>query len=392
MKVLSLGGGKWQLGLLETLHRLGLETAVIDINPGCPGRYAAGEFVQGDTSDPQTVMQAAQSLGAGLIIAEQSDRFVRVAATVNQALKLPGLLPEVAERFTNKSHMRQILCGKVPMPDFREVGDLQTALEFGAQVGFPLVIKPKSAQSSYGVFKVDTPCELEEKFADSMVFSKDGSLLIEAFVDGIEVTVEGLSIDGQFHVLAISEKEHYSFNPCVAKRLSYPPVSFDAATLARIKDTATTVVRTLGLDTGLSHAEYRIKDGIPYLVEVAARGGGTQIAAKILPHVCQFSPYELLVRRLSGEPVSVPVPADKAAVLMFLEFNPGVVKQIHGLDLLQAEGIAAEISLAFKAGSEIVPPEDDTQRLGYALVLGEDRTDVDARCRRIRETIKVEYQ
>jgi len=87
----------------------------------------------------------------------------------------------------------------------------------------------------------------------------------------------------------------------------------------------------------------------------------------------------------------VPAPADKAAVLMFLEFDPGLVKRIHGLDVLQADGVAAEISLAFQEGSEIMRPEDDTQRLGYALVLGEDRADVDARCRRIRETIKVEY-
>jgi carbamoyl-phosphate synthase large subunit len=288
--------------------------------------------------------------------------------------------------------MRQMLVGKVPMPAFEVVDDLQQALHFGELLGFPVVIKPKSAQSSYGVFKVDSPQELADRFDDSLAFSMDGNVLIEEFINGIEVTVEGLSIDGRFHVLAISEKEHYSFNPCVAKRLSYPPASFDAITLARIKDTAATVVQTLGLITGLSHAEYRVKGGVPYLVEVAARGGGTEIAAKILPHVCQFSPYELLLRRLAGESLSVPCPAGKAAVLMFLEFDPGVVAKIHGLDKLRAQKVAVEISLAFREGSEIMRPKDDTQRLGYALVFGEDRIDVDARCRRILEAIKVEYQ
>ncbi|MPS79492.1 MAG: ATP-grasp domain-containing protein [Achromobacter sp.] len=392
MKVLSLGGGIWQLGLLQALDRLGFDSAVIDINPNCPGRHAAKEFVQGDTSDLPTVIHAARSLGVDFVIAEQSDRFVRVASRVNHALQLPGVMPNVADRFTDKSQMRQLLLGKVPMPDFQVVHLLSQALAFGERVGYPLVIKPKSSQSSYGVFKVNNPQDLKDRFNECLAFSTDGELLLESFVDGIEVTVEGLSINGQFHALAVSEKEHYAFNPCVAKRLSYPPTSFDSATLSRIVETAATVVGTLGLDTGLSHAEYRVKNEIPYLVEVAARGGGTQIAAKILPHICQFSPYDLMLRQLAGEFVSVPTPAGRSAVLMFLEFEPGLVKKIHGIDKLIEEGVAEEISLAFREGSEIVRPQDDTQRLGYALVFGENRADVDSRCQRIKDAITLEYE
>jgi carbamoyl-phosphate synthase large subunit len=190
-------------------------------------------------------------------------------------------------------------------------------------------------------------------------------------------------------VLAISEKEHYDFNPCVARRLAYPP-RFPAPLLARIREVADEVVRVLGLRDGLTHAEYRIVDGEPYLIEVAARGGGTRIAPFIVPWISGVDVYGLWLDSLEGKTVQLPKPLQRAAALEFFSFQPGRVKAVHGLEA--ASAFAADIGLAFAQGDTLKRPEDDTSRLGHFIVLGETRDDVDQGCARVRELVTVEYQ
>jgi carbamoyl-phosphate synthase large subunit len=390
MKALCLGGSIWQVDLIRRAGEMGLETLVADISLDCPGRRIGHAFVQVDTNDRGALLSIARDHGISLVLAEQTDRVVPIAAFINDALDLPGLRPEVAERFTNKLAMRKALQGKVPMPDFEEVSTPSEALEFARLNGYPVVLKPKRAQSSMGVFKVDDAKALCEAFAETVVHSQDGKILLERFIDGPEITVEGLCLDRRFHVLAVSEKEHYSFNPCVARRLSYPP-RYSEARMRNIMETATTVVQSLGLQDGITHAEYRLDGDLPYLVEVAARGGGNRIASCIVPHVSGVDMYEKLIRRLLGESVIMPASQHKAAVLDFLDFAPGHVAAMRGLDEVRRENLAVEIQLAFKAGDSILQPSDDRRRLGYAIVLGETRDEVDARCARIKELIQVEY-
>lgn len=390
MKALCLGGSIWQVDIIGRANELGLWTVVADINMNCPGRAVAKTFIQTDTNDCAVLLEIARREAIELVLAEQTDRVVPVAAFLNEALDLPGIRPAVAERFTNKAVMRNALLGKVPMPAFDEVATREEALRFGSRVGYPLVLKPKRAQASLGVFKIDEPRALDTAFAASLEHSEDGRILVERFIDGPEITVEGISLGGRFQVLAVSEKEHYSFNPCIARRLSYPP-KYSEARMARIEETAATVVQNLGLIDGICHAEYRLVGDEPHLVEVAARGGGNRIASRIVPHVSGIDTYEALIRHLSGETFALPAPRKRAACLDFLEFAPGRVKAIHGLEEAKAEGVACEIALAFCVGDILERPSNDRNRLGYAIVLGENRSDVDSRCARIRQLVKVEY-
>jgi len=363
---------------------------VADISPDCPGRKAGRHFVQVDTNDRDALVAIARARRIDIVLAEQTDRVVPVAAFVNSALALPGLRPDVAERFTDKYAMRRALLGKVPMPPFEEVATPDAALAFARRHGFPIVLKPKRSQSSMGVFKVDSPSALGELFPESMAQSHDGKILIEGFIQGPEITVEGFCLKGRFHVLAVSEKEHYSFNACVARRLAYPP-RYSELRMSNICKAAGTVVESLGLEDGISHAEYRMQDDVPHLVEVAARGGGNRIASRIVPHVSGVDMYELLIRRLCGQDVVMPPRKHRAAVLEFLDFAPGPVKAVHGVEQVRAEELAAEIQLAFRPGDTILQPSDDRRRLGYVIVFGKDRDEVDARCARIRELVQVEY-
>src|SRR3989440_5515220 len=388
---LIIGGSRWQTDLIRRASELGLLTIVTDISEHAPGRLVADEFIQIDTNDRDGLLEIARQKRVSVVLTDQSDRIVPVAAYLNEQLQLNGIRPDTARVFTDKYAMRNALAGSgFRMPHYAEVATVQEALQAGTEWGYPSILKPKNSQASLGVFKVADEQELRDRFAASMNESRDGKILVEEFIEGTEATVEGFSLDGKCTALAISEKEHYSSNSCVARRLAYPP-RFEAETLKRITETNEKVVNTLGLRDGISHGEYRLRDGIPYLVEVAARGGGNRIASVIIEHVSGIDVYEMLIRRLLGQPVEMPARSSRSANLEFLHFRSGRVKAISGVEEVRGANLVSHIELHFSLGETIKPPNDDKSRHGYFISLGETRDEIDEKARRVKELLKIEY-
>lgn len=390
-KALVLGGGKWQTDLIGTAAALGIETVVADVNPAAIGGRQADVFVAMDTNDRMGLLALARRHGVHMVLNDQTDRVVPIAAWLNGELGLPGLAPDVARRFTNKHAMRQGLSATgLPMPRYAAVSSLQEAQACAARWGYPLVLKPANLQSSVGVHRVDSDAQLTQRFGETWQYAVDACILVEEFVCGTEITVESFVAQGVCTVLAISEKAHYDFNCCVARSLAYPP-RFSAPLLARIRETAAHVVTALGLVDGISHAEYRIRGGVPFLVEVAARGGGNGIASLIVPHVSGIDLYAAYIARVNRLPLPPLQPLQRAAVLAFLEFMPGRVRAVTGLERVRARGLAARIELAFAVGETIATPTDDRNRQGYCICLGDTRDEVDEKVRLVKELVKVDY-
>jgi biotin carboxylase len=389
--VLFLGGSRWQADFIGRAASLGVRALVADISGDAPGRAKADRFVQMDTSDREALLALARREGVRAVIAEQSDRVVPVAGFLNEQLGLPGIDLATAHRFTDKLAQRRALEGSgIAMPRYAEVRSVAAAAEHAARWGYPVVIKPKSAQASLGVFKIADAAMLALRFPDALAHAADGALLVEEFVDGLEVTVEAFSIDGRCHVLAVSEKAHYADNPCVACRLAYPP-RLAAAVHERLRADAARAVEALGLRQGISHAEYRLRDGVPHLVEAAARGGGNRIASVIVPHVSGVDVYALLMDAVLGRPVSMPRIAARAAVLEFFDFPAGQVMEIEGVEAARREARPYELSLDVASGQSIRAAADDRTRPGFFIVLADERDDADARSARIRDLVRPRY-
>lgn len=389
--VLFLGGSRWQADFIARAASLGVSALVADVSAEAPGRAKADRFVQMDTSDRGALLELARREGVRAVVAEQSDRVVPIAGFLNEQLGLPGIDPATARRFTDKLAQRRALEGSgIAMPRYAEARSAAAAAEHAARWGYPVVIKPKSAQASLGVFKVADADSLAVRFPDALAHATDGALLVEEFVNGLEVTVEAFSIEGRCHVLAISEKAHYADNPCVACRLAYP-ARLAPGVLQRLSADAARTVEILGLRQGISHAEYRLRDGVPYLVEAAARGGGNRIASVIVPHVSGVDVYGLLMDALLGRPVSLPRVAARAAVLEFFDFPAGRVMGIEGIEAARREGRPYELSLDVVPGQSIRGAADDRTRPGFFIVLADERRDADARSARIRALVKPRY-
>jgi carbamoyl-phosphate synthase large subunit len=386
-----VGGSKWQMDIIKCVKDHGFDVIVTDISSEAPGSSIADVFYQIDSNDKEELTSIARKHKISFAIAEQTDRVVPSVAYINEKLGLRGIKPNIASCFTDKYIMRNKLkMAGLLMPDYFLVKSVVEAVQVGHSLGFPLILKPRTSQSSLGVFKIQSVQELVIKFNDSLQFSKDGSLLMEEYIPGIEITVEGFCIGHKCFPLAISEKEHYPQNDCVSRKLIYPP-SFDNLMIQSIRHYIIDAVETLGLDYGIFHAELKVNDTGVTLIEVAARGGGHNIASVIVPHVSGINIYDLLIRSLNGDEVSIEVIDQKAAVLGFFDFSPGKVTGIRGLEEIKNDKRIHEIHFNFKEGDEIKQANDDITRAGYYIALCNNRAEIELLDKKILSSVYVEY-
>lgn len=386
-----LGGGMWQVPTIHLARKMGYRVLVTDMYRERPGYAFADWHEVVDIADQGQTLETARRYHIDGIVCDTTDVGVPTAAFVAEQEELPGVGLETARRFTNKYLMRKALTAAgVPQPKFELIETLAEFRESAERIGFPLVVKPVDNQSSRGVRVVHHPSDLAAAFVEAQMHSRQSGILVEEFLPGVEATVEGLCLNGEYFTLGISDKEHFSHRPEVARRLTYP-AAFSPSVMQRIEQSNAAVVHALGLTSGVTHAEYMVDGDRVQLVEIAVRGGGSRVYSHIVPHISGVDAPRLYLQFLMGENPSVATPpARRAANLEFFQFPAGRVRQIHGLDQARQIPGVAEILLEFSVGDVLQPPDDDRSRPGLMVVLGDTRDEVLRISEQVNDTLQVE--
>jgi biotin carboxylase len=391
--VLVVAGGEWQVPLVRKIKELGMVALCSNLYPDSPAFSFADEHLVADVRDKRAVLAFARHHHVDAVVTDQSDIAVPTVAYLCEQLRLPGIGLKVADLFTNKISMREFcLEHAFPSPRFSVCYSLRDAKNAVSELGFPCVVKPPSNQASRGVTKVSHPQSLDSAVAHALENSSDGSIIIEQFIGGVELTVEGLKYYGGHASLAVSRKEHYPHNPMVAARLVYE-ASSDEIDYSRLCAQHDRLVDTMGLPFGLTHAEYKYYGDRFYLVEVAARGGGTRISSDIVPALSRIDTNGILIRMALGEKIEPARPerSSRVAALDFWEFPPGVVQEIKGLeDVRSMPGVMAA-GMTLRPGQSVRAAEDDRLRHGYVIVEAPDLPALKRQLVEIRSKVHIVY-
>lgn len=394
-KVMVVAGGEWQVPIIKKAIELG--HCVINSNPheNSPGFKLADAHLIADVLDKESNLSYAIQYMPDAILTDQSDIAVPTVAYLCEKLNLPGIGHDISLRFTNKLLMRQQSCSLgQPNPDFKLCTDLRDVESFVNKNGYPIVIKPPASQSSRGVSKVDNLSQLVSSFELAKSFSSDNAVLVESFIPGFEITIDGIKTFSRHYSLATSTKKHYNHNPMVASDL-YFSNNHDEFDLIKLHNQHDLFIEKLGLPFGLTHAEYKYYDGNFYLIEVAARGGGTLISSDIVPLMSSVDTNSLLIRMALGEKldyIDVHFPKEVKVALTFFNFLPGKIKTIQGVEeALSFDGVKS-IGVNLNAGDVIKPPEDDRSRHGYLIASANSKVDLDLLVSKVKNTVKVIYE
>ena len=384
-RLLVLGAGAAQLGLLEAAHTRGdLEVIAVDRDPGAVGFGFADKRAVVSTEDEAAVERLARSERVAGIVSPGADWPVGVAARIAERMGLPHPIDAQTASFaTTKSRQRERFASAgVEQP--RVFGPGETP-------SFPCVVKAPDRQGQRGLTLVRDPDGLSAAVDGAIAESRSGSYLAEELVDGPEVTVNAFSVDGEFSVLTVTDRltaEPPAFG--VALSHVWPSVN-DAAAAA---EAAKRAAEALGIRNGPTYTQVRLGPDGPRVIELAARLGGGH-DAELVEAATGVALNALAIEVALGErPSRVTVPGQSpgvaGAVVLFLVPPEGVLRVVHSLD--EAEGVEGVrwVRVYRRPGWRFGPLRRGADRAGAILAVGDDREGALERARRAAEAVRFE--
>lgn len=392
-RILIIAGGKWQVPLIRKAKLLGYEVVNSNLYEESPGFEFADFKEVCDVRDKKQNLKIAKKYDVKGVLSDQSDIAIPTVAYVAERIGCPSIGNKMAELFTNKYKMREF-CKKegFSYPEYKLCTSMEEAATFLEEIGGKTIIKPLDSQSSRGVYTINSLNELEKSFSLSQNFSSDGKgVLAERYIDGKEFTIDGIVYNGIHHSLAISEKAHFPYNRNIASelRFSYSNDDYDYDELRKKHDQ---LINRTGLFFGLTHAEYKYEDGKFILIEMAARGGGTQIASDIVYYMSGIDTYKILINHAMGKKEDMDIEwhipekyQKRCAVLRFLdiESNGKRIESIEGVEEIKRLKGIEFFSLEFSEGDIVEHALDDRSRVGYYIAYAESENEL----RQIEENV-----
>jgi biotin carboxylase len=372
---LVLAGGVYQLPLIQALKRKNFNVVLFDGNPNAVGFKYADQGVVIDISNHVACLESSRELanisGVASIVNEAS---VVTVAYIAQELGLFGIGLEVAKRATNKVLMREsFLNHKMKIPIYGDAKTIEEINQLAFNIGFPAIIKPVDSSGSRGVFQVNSIDEVESIFTSAINESQAGKVIIESFLDGVEFTVEAYSINGNATVLGFSQKKRVPFPACVSIELQYMPFE-DHESGRAIVEAALDAIRAVGIENGPSHTEIIMTNDGPYVVEIAARGGGFRIFPEIIEAISGVDPIDLIIEQSIGNVPSINKIKNRAAVLRFFTPNAfGTISGIYGVEMARKVNDVVDVFIEPNLTGKIFNGiTKDGDRPGYILTISED--------------------
>jgi biotin carboxylase len=356
-------------------------------------------YIQIDCSDVSGAAQSIVSFGDttpidGVVAAD--DAGVVIAATAGQKLRLPANDPEAAKATRDKALMRERLGrGEVPQPSWAALGLSDDASEPANSIGYPLVVKPLSLSAGQGVIRVDRPEDIVAAVARvrrilHSAGSHDDTIILEAFMDGAEVAVEGLVAAGELVPLAIFDKpdedEGEGFQETILVTPSRHPVSVQDEIL-RVSAQA---VRALGLSQGPVHIELMVMDERVTLIEVAARSIGGLCSRSLSFGLMDTSLESLILRNaIARDKPELRRSSRASGVLMIPIPESGELVGFDGLDEVRSFDGVSGLEVTARAGDAVAPPPEGARYIGFVFAEGKTPQDIEDVLRTAMKTIRV---
>jgi biotin carboxylase len=386
--------GHWQLPAINRAKEMGFYCVAIDSNPDAPGFAVSDMSIVAGLNDLERITNAidALSLEVCAVMSYCSEVGVFTAAQLRDYYKLgfPGRL-EVSI-FLDKSEQRRILDKQGFLnPKWRVFVQPRDIYDESKSINYPIVVKPTDSSGSRGVSIAHSADELNKAAEIAFVHSKSKKIIIEQFIVGDEYTVEVAAQKSNIQVLLVTKKIKISTEiRTVASELwSVNPGEKDFQQLSEL---ATKVFNTFGLVKGVGHLEaIKGKDGNFYVVEAAIRGGGFNLANKMVKTVTGFDYCQWCVDTEANIKSDEKILFYKPTVLFFEPSEEGLLQNVSGI---QEANLVSEVYVEqlLETGRTISKAVSDSDRVYSAIVSADSLVNLDNKKNLIQSIVKVHYQ
>jgi biotin carboxylase len=332
------------------------------------------------------------------------DRATTTAAYTTQAFGIPGNSPESVDACRNKLRQRQVLAAAtVAVPKFFSFSTAHELSQVLPRVKFPCVIKPLTLAASQGVVRANNAQEFEQAVERirTLLTSPEiqilrepalDRLLVEKYIPGREVAIEGLLDGGRLRVLAIFDKPDPLEGPYFEETIYVTPSRLPTEAQSALIDCAARTVRALGLTTGPLHAEFRVNEEGPWVLEAAPRPIGGLCSRALRFGAERISLEELLMRHALGLGGSDLEREESASGVMMIPVpRSGIFEGVEGVE--EAEEIAGvdEIRITARLRDYVAAWPEGASYLGFIFARAKSPEEVESALRAAHAKLQFKF-
>jgi len=393
-RILVVGAGVAQINSINTLMRLGYFVIAVDGDEDAPGLESANQFKVCDIRNYKELIKVAESYKANAITSFCTDVPIVSIAKACEHLNLKGLNSEFAELFINKKFQRLLMKkNDISVPKFSTFESIKELKLILKDFNSAIVIKPVDSSGSKGVKYFDDISLVDfDYLKEVLTLSVSGQGIIETFIKGEEIAVDGFVIDGACRILSICSKLRTTPPYLLDTELRFPS-NLSEEQITKVINLTEKIVSVSKMNDSPFHIEMiNSKEG-PLLVELAARGAGFNVFDKIIPHVSGVDTVSIQTSLALGNRPIIKDTERNAAILHFISSNTeGIVERISNKDsLLSIHGVE-EVKFYVESGDKVYPLKSGQDRLGYILCLSDNLKECETALKQAKRKLILELK
>ena len=391
---------------LDAALKLNVEVVVASEEPATTSNLSPRDSLvldfQNPTAATETITEFAEMHPITAIVGVDDDTTI-LATTASVALGLPHN-PVFSAKATRDKYLLRYTLEKngVSVPTYRRFSIHDNVTEISTQVNYPCVIKPLSLSASRGVIRADNPTQFTEAFQriitllNNVKESRDTDtdsnryqyLLVEDYIPGIEVALEGILVDGELRTLAFFDKPDPLAGPFFEETLYITPSRLSKEIQDELHNATTEAAAALGLQHGPVHAELRYNEQGAHLIEIAARTIGG-LCSRTLRFGTGMSLEELVIRDAIGQQIETFDREGQAAGVMMIPVpKTGILGEVRGRKEARNVNSIEEVNITIPVGGKVVPLPEGDRYLGFIFARAQTPETVEASLREAHQLLE----
>lgn len=373
----------------------------VDVTVGSDYRNALADQAFGSTLEldfddvegsVDAIRRSAENQSLSAVVAAE-DAGTRLAAAVSAALDFPGNSLVSVETCRRKDRFRTAIANSDILSPWHRTYPLDTKpQEVARELEFPCVVKPVELAASRGVVRADDVEELVEAFAEARRATEEagrgGPILVEGYIPGDEVALEGILVNGELRTLAILDKPDPLVGPYFEETMFVTPSRLAPDVQRRIEKAVARVITLVGLREGPIHAELRINKRGVWPIEIAPRTIGG-LCARLFRYRTGTALEELVLLHALGREVPHQPEGPASGVMMIPIPRAGVLKSVAGIDAAELVPEVQEVSITAPLGRHIDPLPRGNRYLGFIFARADSPETVERALREAHSCLKI---
>lgn len=387
-KLLVLGAGIYQIPLIKTAQKMGVYTIVTSIPGNYPGFSVADKVYYENTVDADAILRIARDEKIDGIVTTGTDVAIPTLGKVCDEMGLAGLSFEAAMLSANKRLMKEAYEKHgVRTAKFREISidDLDYASKLDG-LAFPLIFKSVDSSGSRGITRVDSVKEFEAARQCVLENTRSDYYLVEEFIEGEEFGAQAFVQNRKVEFILPHGDYIYTGNTGVPIG-HFAPYDLPESVVADCKKTLEAAIKAMKLDNCAINADFILKDGKTYVLEIGGRSGATCLA-ELVSIYYGYNYYEKIVEVALGEHANFSSDErnPNASHLLMADCDGVIESQV---DNNADNPNLVEVQFDYQVGDAVKKFEIGPHRIGHVITRGKTLAEAEAELEKARQNIKI---